>query len=188
MHDISQITSVPTEERFYCVEQYDRNHHEHRWIFKESDFKAKYPDLTIRTDGTSNAYIYGGHPCRIKVVKSKNDCMLFLINPALGFDSHNPTIEELNTYILTVDGGFGSITREIIMSEGINGNLLTKYDPRLNKLFEKGVKKEDLKALAETNITYEQLQAIIDEGTYKDLLDTVKEYSHAPNYIPEIER
>lgn len=170
---------------YYCVEQYDKHHHEHRWIYEEDTFKKRFPYLTIFSDNTTNAYIYGGNACKVTKVSTRNECVKFLLATPKGVDIENPTIKEMNSYCLTVDGGFESITREIIMTEGLDGNLLIKYDPRLKTLMKMGVKETDFGTLAEANLCFNDICEIIKQGKYQELLTTLREYHNAPNYIPE---
>lgn len=155
--------------KYLFVEQYDKNAHEHRWIFEKEDFFKQLPDCEIYEDGTSNVVIYNGNECRIKELDTKDECFSCLVNGEFGVDCLDPQPIELAEYYLTLDDDMDSITKEIIMQYGIPEHLLHRKDIRFHQLIAAGFPEEDFydTQLDMSDVRFSALLDICQLGKYQ---------------------
>ena len=130
--EVAKSKDVQNKKSYYAVEQYDKNLHEHRWIFEKDSPIGNEIDYANHSD--EGYRIYSGNDCIIREVHNEEEIRSFLTGKAHGVDSENPDMAELAEYYLTVDTDFDSCTDIFLKKLGLKQEELTQYDDRCEEI------------------------------------------------------
>ena len=172
-------TGLLEEKKIFGVSQYCHGH-EYRWIFDEKTLKEELKtDDVLSCSGEDIGFPIGGSNSSatwITELEGLSGAKTFLTAAGDGPDSEDPMLVDIAEYLLTVDTGDGSCTKEYLDKLGLKAEDLTQYDDDYSHQKKAESMIKDLKAAGYEDFDYDNpFYGENSDMTFYDLNDLHEE-------------
>ncbi len=128
---------------YYCVSQYDKHAHEHRWVFTEEQYKELCERNGVTADGTLSG-IYNGNDCNAVEMAGISSTLKGIIHDwllstdCLEVDVSDPSPKDLAEYYCTIDTDYGC-AGDFVTAQELKSFNKDTHDRRLDNLINLGL-------------------------------------------------